>query len=72
MTVAIFFVGLVLLYVGGEVLVRAAAALGKRLHMSPLVAGLTIVACATSAPELAISLGAAVNVRALERRLETP
>jgi len=61
MTVVIFFVGLVLLYIGGEVLVRAAAALGKRLHMSPLVAGLTIVACATSAPELAISLNAAVS-----------
>ncbi len=56
-----FFSGLVLLYVGGEALVRAAAALGQRLHMSPLVAGLTIVAFATSAPELAISLDAAVN-----------
>lgn len=56
-----FFGGLVLLYVGGEALVRAAAALGLRLHMSPLVAGLTIVAFATSAPELAISLDAALN-----------
>lgn len=56
-----FIGGLVLLYVGGEALVRAAAALGQRLHMSPLVAGLTIVAFATSAPELAISLDAAVN-----------
>ncbi|MDX1563258.1 MAG: sodium:calcium antiporter, partial [Gammaproteobacteria bacterium] len=56
-----FFAGLGLLYVGGEVLVRAAAALGQQMHMSPLVAGLTIVAFATSAPELAISLGAAIN-----------
>jgi cation:H+ antiporter len=56
-----FFGGLALLYVGGEALVRAAAALGKRMHMSPLVAGLTIVAFATSAPELAISIGAAIN-----------
>lgn len=61
MTLILFFGGLALLYVGGEVFVRAAAALGKRLHMSPLVAGLTIVAFATSAPELAISLNAAVN-----------
>jgi cation:H+ antiporter len=61
MTIVFFFAGLALLYVGGEVFVRAAAALGKRLHMSPLVAGLTIVAFATSAPELAISLNAAVN-----------
>jgi cation:H+ antiporter len=56
-----FFAGLALLYFGGEALVRAAAAIGQRLHMSPLVAGLTIVAFATSAPELAISLGAAIN-----------
>ena len=61
MTVLFFFAGLTLLYLGGELLVRAAAALGLLLHMSPLVAGLTIVAFATSAPELAISLDAAVN-----------
>lgn len=56
-----FFGGLALLYFGGEVLVRSAAAIGLRLHMSPLVAGLTIVAFATSAPELAISMDAAAN-----------
>jgi len=61
MTVILFLVGLGLLFLGGEVFVRAAAALGKRLHMSPMVAGLTIVAFATSAPELAISLNAAVS-----------
>lgn len=61
MILLIFLAGLALLYIGGEVFVRAAAALGEWLHMSPLVAGLTIVAFATSAPELAISLGAAIN-----------
>lgn len=61
MTLLYFFGGLALLYFGGEVFVRAAAAIGKLLHMSPLVAGLTIVAFATSAPELAISLNAAIN-----------
>lgn len=61
MTLIFFLGGLALLYVGGEVFVRAAAALGKRLHMSPLVAGLTIVAFATSAPELAISVSAAID-----------
>jgi cation:H+ antiporter len=61
MTPLYFFIGLALLYVGGEVFVRSAAAIGKRLHMSPLVAGLTIVAFATSAPELAIALNAALN-----------
>jgi cation:H+ antiporter len=61
MTTIYFFGGLALLYLGGEVFVRAAAAIGKRLHMSPLVAGLTIVAFATSSPELAISLNAALK-----------
>jgi cation:H+ antiporter len=61
MTLVFFIGGLGLLYVGGEILVSSAAALGKRLHMSPLVAGLTIVAFATSAPELAISVSAATN-----------
>jgi cation:H+ antiporter len=61
MTLLFFFVGLGLLYAGGELLVRAAAALGKAFKLSPLVAGLTIVAFATSAPELSISVNAAIN-----------
>ena len=61
MTALGFIAGLAILYLGGELLVRAAAAIGKRLHMSPAVAGVTIVAFATSAPELAISLDAAIN-----------
>lgn len=61
MTILLFLAGLALLYFGGELLVRAAAAIGMRLQLSPLVAGLTIVAFATSAPELAISLDAAIN-----------
>lgn len=61
MTLLYFFGGLAFLYVGGEVFVRAASAIGKRMHLSPLVAGLTIVAFATSAPELAISMNAAID-----------
>ena len=61
MTIVYFFGGLALLYVGGEVFVRSAAAIGKAMHLSPLVAGLTIIAFATSAPELAISLSAAID-----------
>jgi cation:H+ antiporter len=61
MTTLFFLGGLALIYAGGEVFVRSAAALGRRMHMSPLVAGLTIVAFATSAPELAISLNAALQ-----------
>jgi cation:H+ antiporter len=54
-------VGGVLLYGGGEVLVRSAAQLGLRLGMSPLVVGLTVVAFGTSSPELAVSVGAALD-----------
>ena len=62
MTTFIFFaLGLTMLYFGGEGLVRGAAAIGVRLRLSPLVVGLTLVAFATSAPELAISVGAALK-----------
>jgi len=54
------------LFIGGEGLVRSAAPLGMRFGMTPLIAGLTIVALATSAPELAVSIDAAIsNVPAL-------
>ncbi len=53
--------GGVLLYGGGEVLVRNAAQLGLRLGMSPLIVGLTVVAFGTSSPELAVSVGAALD-----------
>ena len=61
MTAVFLIAGFGLLYLGGEGLVRGSAALGVRAGMSPLVAGLTIVAFATSAPELAIALGAALK-----------
>ena len=51
-------VGLVLLVVGGEALVRGASRLASRLGLSALVIGLTVVAFATSAPELAVALDA--------------
>lgn len=54
-------VGLVLLVAGGEFLVRGAAALAAKLGMSPLVVGLTVVAFATSAPELAVTLGSVLR-----------
>jgi cation:H+ antiporter len=48
--------GVVLLYLGGECLVRGAAALGRRLGLSPMVIGLTIVSVGTSSPELAATM----------------
>lgn len=52
-------VGLALLVIGGEVLVRGASSAARRLGVSPLVIGLTLVGFGTSSPELVTSLQAA-------------
>ncbi len=54
-------VGLMLLGVGGELLVRGAAGLAEALRISPLVIGLTVVSFGTSAPELAVSVQSAFS-----------
>ncbi len=50
--------GLALLLFGGEAIVRGAVTLSERLSLSPLFVGLVVVAFGTSAPELAVSIGA--------------
>ncbi len=52
--------GLVLLIMAGDILVRGAVGIAQRLGIPHLVIGLTIVAFGTSAPELLISLKAAM------------
>ena len=62
MTATLFFLfGLVLLYLGGEALVKGSVSLALKLKISTLVAGMTIVSFATSAPELLVSLQAAIK-----------
>ncbi|WP_053992134.1 calcium/sodium antiporter [Mangrovimonas sp. TPBH4] len=53
--------GLVLLVIGGEFLVRSSVALSFKLKLSKLVIGMTVVSFATSAPELLVSLQAALE-----------
>ena len=53
--------GLLLLVIGGELLVRGAAALAASFRITPLVIGLTVVAFGTSTPELGVSLQAALT-----------
>lgn len=53
--------GLVLLFFGGEGLVRGSASLALRLGLTPLVVGLTVVAFGTSAPEMVVSVKAALD-----------
>lgn len=56
-----FVVSLAVLLLGGDLLVRGASALAQRLGISALVIGLTVVAFGTSAPELVVSLRAALS-----------
>ena len=53
-------IGLVLLTLGAEALVRGASSLARAVGISPLVVGLTVVAYGTSAPELAVSIQASL------------
>ncbi len=52
--------GLVLLVLGGEFLVRSSIGLSFKLNISKMVIGMTVVSFATSAPELLVSLQAAL------------
>lgn len=61
MSFLFILIGLALLVVGGEFLVRSSVALSFRLNISKMVIGLTVVSFATSAPELLVSLQAALN-----------
>lgn len=61
MSVAYIIIGLVLLVLGGEFLVRSSVGLSFKLNISKMVIGMTVVSFATSAPELLVSLQAALN-----------
>ena len=61
MALLLVALGALLLYVGGEALVRGAVRLASRLGVSEMVVGLTVVAFGTSAPELAATLVSAAR-----------
>lgn len=61
MEIVWLLISLVILYFGAEGLVSGASSLAKRIGISPLVIGLTIVSIGTSAPELVVSVKAALN-----------
>ena len=61
MEIVWLLLSMVILYFGAEGLVSGASSFAKRIGISPLVIGLTIVSIGTSAPELVVSVKAALN-----------
>lgn len=61
MSVLWVILGFILLVVGGEYLVRSSVALSFKFNISKMVIGMTVVSFATSAPELLVSLNAALS-----------
>jgi len=61
LTLLYLLIGGILLYLGAEWLVRGSGNLALRYGVPPLVVGLTVVAFGTSAPELVVSVKAAIS-----------
>ncbi|GAB3098684.1 sodium:calcium antiporter [Lysobacter terrae] len=59
--IGLFLLGLVLLALGGDSLVKGAAGLAQRLGLSAFTTGLVLVAFATSLPELVVNLVAILH-----------
>ena len=56
----LFFVSFVMLFIGGDLLVRSSVSIALRMRISTLVVGMTVVSFATSAPELFVSVKSAL------------
>ncbi len=61
MDILLTLLGLVVLVVGAELMIRGAVDLAVRARLSPMVIGLTVVSIGTSLPELLVSLIAAMK-----------
>ena len=59
--ILLILLGFVFLIKGADVLVDGSSAIAKRLHISEIIIGLTIVAIGTSLPELVTSVTAAIK-----------
>lgn len=60
-SILILLVGFVLLYFGGDYLVKGSSTLALQLGVTPLLVGLTVVAFGTSSPEMAVSIKAGMS-----------
>ena len=61
MSVFYIIAGFLLLVAGGDFLVKSSVGLSFKFNLSKLIIGMTVVSFATSAPELIVSLKAALN-----------
>ena len=61
MNLFFIFFGFLLLVIGGEFIVRSSVAISLKFKISKLVIGMTVVAFATSLPELIVSINAALS-----------
>jgi cation:H+ antiporter len=61
MDLILFIVGIAILLVSGDLLVRAAIAISFKMKISPMIVGLTVIAFGTSAPELLVGIQATLN-----------
>ncbi|HIN87503.1 MAG TPA: calcium/sodium antiporter [Nitrospinaceae bacterium] len=57
----LIFVGLILLYYGGDFLVTGSLRLAQALKISPFIIGATVIGFGTSTPELAVSVMASLH-----------
>ena len=60
-TYLLLLAGLILLFISGKFLVDSSVALAKRFRIPTMIIGLTVVAFGTSAPELLVSIQAAIK-----------
>ena len=61
MSILWVLLGFILLVIGGEYLVRSSIALSFKFNISKMIIGMTVVSFATSAPELLVSIQAALS-----------
>lgn len=59
--VILIALGLSMLFAGSELLIRGSVKIAKKMHISQIVIGLTIVAFGTSTPELVVSVSSALQ-----------
>ena len=61
MNLLFFLIGLTLLIIGAEAVIRGSVSIGKKLNVSLFVIGIVIVAGGTSLPELASAISAVIS-----------